>query len=249
MTDKTNKTRLSEHFSKEEMTYSRIAVDNGLDNEPSPDALHALGYLATRLLEPLRGLYNGPIAVLSGYRSAAVNLLAGCVGNSQHLKGEAADCYIPEGPGRLLEILLKSGLTFDQAIIYKKRRFLHLSLKEKGDNRMQVLFCMVLCLFLFSGCGTKKHSYKSETVGTAISSKKDSSHVTESVQRVITELIECKGTAVITVTELSKPDSIGNQYIVKTTQADVHSGQKRSVTTEDNSDKQEIETSVKAKDE
>ena len=108
---------------------------------------------------------------------------------------------------------------------------------------------MLCCLFLLSGCGTKKHSYRSETMSMAVSSQKDSSHVVESVQRVITELIECKGTALITVTELSMPDSIGNQYIVKTTQADIHSERKRSVTTEENGDKQEVETSVKVKDE
>ncbi|MCD8268557.1 MAG: hypothetical protein LUD46_08970 [Parabacteroides sp.] len=62
-------------------------------------------------------------------------------------------------------------------------------------------------------------------------------------------MIECKGTAVITVTELSKPDSIGNQYIVKTTQADIHSEQKRSVATEANRDKQETDISIQVKDE
>lgn len=105
------------------------------------------------------------------------------------------------------------------------------------------------CLFFLSGCGSKKQSYRSETVSTAISSQKDSSHVTESVQRTITELLEYKGTGIITITELSKLDSIGNQYIVKTTQMDIHSEQKRSVTTEENSDKQETNTSIQVKDE
>lgn len=105
------------------------------------------------------------------------------------------------------------------------------------------------CLFFLSGCGSKKQSYRSETVSTAISSQKDSSHVTESVQRTITELLEYKGTGIITITELSKPDSIGNQYIVKTTQMDIHSEQKRSVTTEDNCDRQETDTSILVKDE
>ena len=105
------------------------------------------------------------------------------------------------------------------------------------------------CLFFLSGCGSKKQSYRSEMVSTAISSQKDSSHVTESVQRIITELLEYKGTGIITITELSKPDSIGNQYIVKTTQMDIHSEQKRSVTTEENSDKQETNTSIQVKDE
>ena len=105
------------------------------------------------------------------------------------------------------------------------------------------------CLFFLSGCGSKKQSYRSETVSTAISSQKDSSHVTESVQRTITELLEYKGTGIITITELSKPDSIGNQYIVKTAQMDILSEQKRSVTTEENCDRQETDTSVKVKDE
>ncbi|KDS37457.1 putative peptidase M15A [Parabacteroides distasonis str. 3776 D15 iv] len=32
-----------------------------------------------------------------------------------------------------------SGLVFDQAILYRRKRFLHLSLKINGNNRMQVL--------------------------------------------------------------------------------------------------------------
>lgn len=104
-------------------------------------------------------------------------------------------------------------------------------------------------MFLLFGCGTKKQSYRSETVSTAVSSQKDSTHVTESVQRTITELLEYSGTGIITITELSKPDSIGNQYIVKTTQMDILSEQKRSVTTEENGDRQETDTSVKMKDE
>ena len=108
---------------------------------------------------------------------------------------------------------------------------------------------LLWCMFLLFGCGTKKQSYRSETVSTAVSSQKDSTHVTESVQRTITELLEYSGTGIITITELYKPDSIGNQYIVKTTQMDILSEQKRSVTTEENGDRQETDTSVKMKDE
>lgn len=108
---------------------------------------------------------------------------------------------------------------------------------------------LLWCMFLLFGCGTKQQSYRSETVSTAVSSQKDSTHITESVQRTITELLECQGTGIITITELSKPDSIGNQYIVKTTQMDIHSEQKRSVVTDENSEKQETNTSIKLKDE
>lgn len=147
-TTATPKKMLSEHFSKEEMSYSRIAVENGLDNEPPPAAIDALGYLAVNLLEPLRELSDTPIAILSGYRSKAVNRLVGGVAASQHCKGEAADCYIPQGPGYLLSLLIKSGLVFDQAILYQKRRFLHLSIKAKGCNRMQVILYTMCLIFL-----------------------------------------------------------------------------------------------------
>ena len=133
----------------EEFTYSCIAVENALDNTPPAAAKTALNHLVTYLLEPLRKFYKSPVAILSGYRSDAVNRLAGGVVASQHRKGEAADCYVAEGPEQLLAALQNSGLPFDQAILYKRRRFLHLSLKQFGRNRMQVLVYMicVICLF------------------------------------------------------------------------------------------------------
>lgn len=209
MDNKKHKTMLSEHFSLEEMTYSRIAVDNALDNEPPPAIRQALGYLACHLLEPLRRLYNGPVAVLSGYRSEAVNRLAGGVTTSQHRKGEAADCYIPEGPLRLLELLKKSGLAFDQAIVYRKRRFLHLSLKETGINRMQVLFYLFCLLFLLPACRVRQQSMTEEQVfatdSFAVSDTRSSFlnhkiYTTDSTNWDITRLV------------LSPPDSVGRQY-------------------------------------
>ncbi|WP_289395616.1 D-Ala-D-Ala carboxypeptidase family metallohydrolase, partial [Parabacteroides goldsteinii] len=178
MSNKKHKAMLSEHFSLEELTYSRIAVENGLDNEPPPAVRQSLCYLAVHLLEPLGGLYNSPIAVLSGYRSDSVNRLAGGVVNSQHRKGEAADCYIPEGPCRLLDILKKSGLLFDQAILYKKRNFLHLSLKEKGTNRMQILFYILCLVFLLPSCQIRRGSTREEHafyIDSLVASGKDSS--------------------------------------------------------------------------
>ena len=122
-----------------EFTYSGIAVDNAINNQPPPCACLALQNLAVGLLEPLRLLYGAPIAILSGYRNEKVNRLAGGVVTSQHLKGEAADCYVADGPEKLLDVLQCSGLVFDQAILYRRKRFLHLSLKINGNNRMQVL--------------------------------------------------------------------------------------------------------------
>lgn len=130
---------LSRNFTFEELTYSRIAIEHGLENVPAPLAFQSLKNLATYLLQPLRDRYGSAIAITSGYRNETVNLLAGGVKNSQHTKGEAADCYIAEGPEKLLEILKASGLDFDQAILYRRKKFLHLSYRERF-NRRQVLY-------------------------------------------------------------------------------------------------------------
>ena len=46
--------RLTEHFCLDEFTYSGIAVDNAINNQPPPCACLALQNLAVGLLEPLR---------------------------------------------------------------------------------------------------------------------------------------------------------------------------------------------------
>lgn len=200
---------LSEHFSLEEMTYSRTAVENALDNEPPPAARQALVVLTSNLLEPLRLLYNAPIAILSGYRSEAVNRLVGGVSCSQHVKGEAADCYIPEGPAHLLRILEKSGLLFDQAIIYKKRNFLHLSFKQTGVNRMQVLFYLFCMVFLLPACHVRREGMNEEVVLYADSllvTGKDSFLFDRRIS--VEDLIDLNMTRLV----LLPPDSNGRQY-------------------------------------
>ena len=145
--------RLTEHFCLDEFTYSDIAVDNAINNQPPPCACLALQNLAVGLLEPLRLLYRAPIAILSGYRNEKVNRLAGGGVTRQHLKGEAADCYVADGPEKLLDVLQCSGLVFDQAILYRRKRFLHLSLKINGNNRMQMLVYMLCAVCMFCSCG------------------------------------------------------------------------------------------------
>ena len=130
--------RISRDFTWEEMTYSRVAVENGLRNVPPAEAEIAMKHLVKRLLQPLRIAYAGPIAITSGYRSPEVNRLVGGVPSSQHVKGEAADCYVPD-PEVLLNVLRFCQLPFDQAILYKRKKFLHLSLRASGKNRYQII--------------------------------------------------------------------------------------------------------------
>lgn len=127
------------YFTFDELTYSRTAVENGLLNRPGATERDNLAQLVERLLEPLRERLGEPIAILSGYRSPEVNSLVGGVPDSQHTLGEAADCYCLAGPERLLAVLRASGLPFDQAIVYRRRNFLHLSYRA-GRCRGQILY-------------------------------------------------------------------------------------------------------------
>ena len=102
--------QISKNFTVEEFTYSRKAIENGIDNMPGESQIAAIRLLITQLIQPLRDRLGEPIAITSGYRC----------------------------PERLLEVLIDSGLPFDQAIVYRKKKFLHLSYKN-GANRKQII--------------------------------------------------------------------------------------------------------------
>lgn len=132
---------LSEHFRLSEFTYSRVAIENGIDNTPPPEVVQALQALCRLVLEPLREKAGGqPMHILSGYRCAELNRRVGGVVRSQHLTGEAADVYMVS-LRRLLQVLRLPGAPeFDQAIFYPKRNFIHLSYSLSGRNRKQILY-------------------------------------------------------------------------------------------------------------
>ena len=133
------KGKITTNFSWEEMTGSATARKYHLVNRPGTGEMVAVERLVKELLQPLRDLYGRAIRISSGYRCAELNRLVGGVAASQHLRGEAADCVVTGDAAGLLKVLEGSGLVFDQAILYRRRNFLHLSLKVHGQNRQQVI--------------------------------------------------------------------------------------------------------------
>ncbi|MDR2968362.1 MAG: peptidase M15 [Tannerellaceae bacterium] len=131
---------ITENFSWEEMQESRIARERGISNTPGTAERAAMERLVRELLQPLRDIYGQPIRITSGYRSAELNRLVGGVPDSQHTKGEAADCTIAGDIKDLYYILMESELLFDQVIVYRKRNFMHLSLRTEKENRYRVMF-------------------------------------------------------------------------------------------------------------
>ena len=115
--------RLTEHFRMDEFVYSAMAVELGLNNALPSEVIPAIRNLMVRLLD----------------RSEELNRLVGGAPSSQHMKGEAVDIYTVDR-NRLLEDLVASRLNFDQAILYRTKGFIHLSLKKHGVNRKQILF-------------------------------------------------------------------------------------------------------------
>lgn len=127
--------QLSKNFKLSEFTHSNTAVEHNIDNTPSPSEVANLKILCEKLLQPLRDVYARPMTISSGYRNKELNKKVGGVSTSQHMRGQAADVAVPN-PRLLLDILMASGIEFDQAILYPS--FLHLSYNE-GKNRMQKL--------------------------------------------------------------------------------------------------------------
>ena len=95
---------LSPHFTVGEFFRSGTAIRLGIDNNPdahpgegisTAEVLENLRALCTEVLEPLRRRV-GRVIVTSGYRCQELNKAVGGVWNSQHLKGEAADIFVPD---------------------------------------------------------------------------------------------------------------------------------------------------------
>ena len=106
--------KLSEHFTKEELTYSDTAVKYKVANEPTEQQLKVLKHTCEHLLEPLRKLLNDNfvgtvyrgqpikkviIKITSGIRTKILNQTLKKEGykpseTSQHCTGEAIDIQV-----------------------------------------------------------------------------------------------------------------------------------------------------------
>ena len=153
-------TKLSEHFSLEEMCKTKVNLEN-VPNEAQVENLKRLcGWL-----EMLRSEYNRrygglspdpslsregsrdqeePIIINSGYRSAAVNKAVGGVKGSNHLTGCAADIRVAgiEQLVRYATILLdisdESQEDFDELLLERSPRggyWLHFAVRPSGNRR------------------------------------------------------------------------------------------------------------------
>lgn len=136
-------TKLTEHFTLEEMTYSATAKANKIDNTPTAEHRRHLQELCNNILEPLRVAWGAPIQVTSGYRGFRLNEKVKGAKKSAHCVGYAAD-IIPKD-GSLQEIrefkvfvrqwLKKTKTRYDQFIDERNTKgseWVHIGIKSQG---------------------------------------------------------------------------------------------------------------------
>lgn len=100
-----NDIQFTPHFKLSEFVSSETATKQGIENNPSPEAVENMRLLSIHTLEPLREALGLPIVITSGYRCKALNdLIAHHSQRSQHMKGQAADFYVKEVSGSKIQV-------------------------------------------------------------------------------------------------------------------------------------------------
>lgn len=136
-------TKLTPHFTLEELIASSTARRLHLANLPPPEALRRLQGTA-EMLERIRTTLDVPVIVTSGYRGPALNRAVGGVTSSDHMSGQAADIVAPRygTPYQIAKALapLVSVLGIGQLILegIKGKQWVHVSTRipEKPVNRV-----------------------------------------------------------------------------------------------------------------
>ena len=109
-------TKLTEHFTLEEMIKSSTAIRKGINNQPTDDIRNNLKLLCEHVLEPVRAAFGKSVSITSGYRSVKLNKAIGGSGTSQHREGKAADFTVDGISNKVVCEWIKDNLVFDQLI-------------------------------------------------------------------------------------------------------------------------------------
>jgi hypothetical protein len=131
-------TKLTEHFTLEELTHTDHREFDNTPNDAEKANLERLALLLEQVKEVLGGK---PIMVNSAFRCKQVNDAVGSKDTSQHRIGCAADIRVPNmTPDEVVKAVIASGIPYDQ-IIREFDRWTHISVTNTvdGSPRRQAL--------------------------------------------------------------------------------------------------------------
>ena len=135
--------KISDHISYKEAVNSNYAKQYKIENKPNASHIKNMELTAEKVFEPLRDWVKYPIRINSMFRSEDLNHGIKGAPRSQHLTGNAIDLTSMGGKSNLeMFHYIKDNLDFDQLIWEfgsENPQWLHVSYKNKKDNRKQVL--------------------------------------------------------------------------------------------------------------
>lgn len=125
-------TKLTEHFTLEELTHTDHREFDNTPNDAEKANLERLALFLEQVKEVLGGK---PIMVNSAFRCKQVNDAVGSKDSSQHRIGCAADIRVPSmTPDEVVKAVIASGIGYDQ-IIREFDRWTHISVPSvAGSN-------------------------------------------------------------------------------------------------------------------
>jgi len=130
-------TKLSPHFTVEELTVSATAKRLGIPNVPPPATLERLRLCAWMMENVRRILDDYACEVTSGWRSQRVNKAVGGSDTSDHMSGWCVDFRSKFGtPFQIVARLEQSGIAFDQLINEQEKGIVHISFAPTLRNQV-----------------------------------------------------------------------------------------------------------------
>jgi zinc D-Ala-D-Ala carboxypeptidase len=134
-------TQLSINLKLSQVTISETAKRRRINNNPTPEHLENLKYLAEKIYEPLFSHFKTPLRMNSVYRSKALNRAIGGSSNSFHSSGCAID-FDMEGTSitnKQIFDYIKDNLEFTELINEFNYSWVHVAIVKGRENEKQVL--------------------------------------------------------------------------------------------------------------
>ena len=136
-------TRLTPHFTLNELTYSDTATRLDIDNTPTKEALKNLQILAEGLEHVRNKLDGNAIRISSGFRCLKLNRVLRSKDTSHHVMGLAADFSCPNygSINDVMRAIAESSIEYDQ-LIMEFNSWVHISFpadKEKPRRQTFVI--------------------------------------------------------------------------------------------------------------